>query len=72
MNGFGRFVNAAGRLVVQPRMGFGSPAQMRRGLAAVRDSGTPAVGTITLDSYTRVGSHDTARAALAAGDDLNG
>ncbi|MGB3438131.1 MAG: methylaspartate mutase [Actinophytocola sp.] len=75
MTGFGRYVAeaaAAGGLVVQPRMGFGSPRQMRRGLAAVRDSGTTAVGTITLDSYTRVGSHETARAALAAGDDLNG
>lgn len=72
MNGFGRFVAEADGLVVQPRMGFGSPELMRRGLAAVRDSGTLAVGTITLDSYTRVGSHDVARAALAAGDDLNG
>jgi methylaspartate mutase epsilon subunit len=71
-NGFGRFVKDAPGLVVQPRMGFGDPVLMRRGLAAVRDSGTLAVGTITLDSYTRVGSHDTARAALAAGDDLNG
>jgi methylaspartate mutase epsilon subunit len=75
MTGFGRFVAEAadaGGLVVQPRMGFGSADTMRRGLAAVRDSGTLAVGTITLDSYTRVGSHDTARAALAAGDHLNG
>ncbi len=72
MSGFGRFVKAADGLVVQPRMGFGTAEAMRRGLDAVHRSGTLAVGTITLDSYTRVGSHDTARAALAAGDDLNG
>jgi len=72
VNGFGRFVADAGRLVVQPRMGFGSPRLMRDGLRAVRDAGVCTVGTITLDSYTRVGSHDTARAALASGADLNG
>ncbi|ACU75177.1 methylaspartate mutase E subunit [Catenulispora acidiphila DSM 44928] len=72
---FSRFVSQArqqGRLVVQPRMGFGEIAQMRAGLDAVRDSHATAIGTITVDSYTRVNDHESARRALAAGSDLNG
>jgi len=75
MTGFGGFVAAAaraGELVVQPRMGFGDPARMRAGLAATRDAGVRAVGTITLDSFTRVGEHDSVRAAFADGKQLNG
>ncbi len=75
MSSFGAFVARAaaeGELVVQPRMGLGDPAAMRAGLAAVRAAGVRAVGTITLDSFTRVGDHDAVRAALAAGDALNG
>ncbi|MCE6996503.1 methylaspartate mutase [Saccharothrix sp. S26] len=75
MSSFGEFVARAaadGELVVQPRMGIGDPAAMRAGLAAVRAAGVRAVGTITLDSFTRVGDHDAVRAALAAGDALNG
>ncbi|QQQ79247.1 methylaspartate mutase [Saccharothrix sp. 6-C] len=75
MSSFGEFVAraaASGELVVQPRMGIGDPAGMRAGLAAVRAAGVRAVGTITLDSYTRVGDHGAVRAALAAGDALNG
>jgi methylaspartate mutase epsilon subunit len=71
--------HAAGRLVVQPRMGFADPRRMRLGLAAVRAAGTTAppgtitpVGTITVDSYTRLGQHDRARAAVEAGEALNG
>ena len=47
------FVDAhrrAGRLVVQPRMGFSDPRRMRAGLLAVRSAGLPAIGTLTLDS----------------------
>jgi methylaspartate mutase epsilon subunit len=72
---FGDFVAraaAANRLVLQPRMGMSDPAEMRAGLLATRAAGVCAVGTITLDSYTRVGEHAAARAALAAGDRLNG
>ncbi|MFC4855943.1 methylaspartate mutase [Actinophytocola glycyrrhizae] len=75
MTGFGAFVAAAARdgvLVVQPRMGFGDPARMRAGLLATRDAGVRAAGTITLDSFTRVGEHDSVRAALAQGGQLNG
>ncbi|CCB72396.1 Glutamate mutase epsilon subunit (plasmid) [Streptantibioticus cattleyicolor NRRL 8057 = DSM 46488] len=61
-----------GRLVVQPRMGFGRSDQMRAGLEAVRAARGTTVGTITVDSYTRVNDHASARDALAAGADLNG
>lgn len=74
-NRFGAFVAeraAAGALVVQPRMGVDDPRRMRTGLAAVRDCAATTVGTITLDSFTRVGDHDAARDALANGFPLNG
>ena len=72
---FGGFVAGAqhaGELVVQPRMGMSSPRTMRAGLVATRRAAATTVGTITLDSYTRMGEDDDARAALAAGADLNG
>lgn len=72
---FARFVNearAAGELIVQPRMGFGTPRQMRAGLVAVRAARAKTVGTITLDSYTRVGDQRSALLALVEGRDLNG
>ncbi|HET9137747.1 methylaspartate mutase [Actinophytocola sp.] len=61
-----------GELVVQPRMGFSCPACMRHGLLRTRAARAATVGTITLDSYTRVGDHDASRRAIAAGADLNG
>ncbi|MBG0854633.1 methylaspartate mutase [Streptomyces spinoverrucosus] len=72
---FSRFVRRSheqGRLVVQPRMGFADSATMRRGLEAVRAVHGASVGTVTVDSYTRVNDHDSARRALERGDDLNG
>jgi methylaspartate mutase epsilon subunit len=72
---FGAFVAAARsrkELVVQPRMGISDPAGMRAGLHAVKGAGVATVGTITLDSYTRLGDHRAARAALAEGAELNG
>ncbi len=64
---------AAGELVVQPRMGFGDPGLMRRGLEATRAARAATVGTLTLDSYTRVGDHASARRAIAEGGGaLNG
>lgn len=74
----GRFATAvaqardAGELLVQPRMGFPTLTGMGSGLRAVARARARTVGTITLDSYTRVGDHDSARRALAAGADLNG
>ncbi|WP_336621084.1 amino acid--tRNA ligase-related protein [Streptomyces sp. DH24] len=72
---FGRFVAAAaaaGRLVVQPRMGFSDPRAMRAGLERTRRAAATTVGTLTIDSYTRVGDLAGARAALAEGLPLNG
>ena len=65
---------ARGELVVQPRMGFANPALMRHGLLATRAARAATVGTITLDSYTRVGDHRAVRQALGADADadLNG
>ncbi|ATZ23724.1 methylaspartate mutase [Streptomyces lavendulae] len=72
---FGGFVAraaASGQLVVQPRMGFGDPHRMRDGLRRTRDAVATTVGTLTIDSYTRVGDQDAARAALREGTPLNG
>jgi methylaspartate mutase epsilon subunit len=72
---FDRFVADradAGQLVVQPRMGFGSLSAMRSGLARVAHLDFPVIGTITLDSYTRVGDYQTPLERLAAGEELNG
>ena len=72
---FGAFVaraHQAGDLVVQPRMGMSSPRTMRAGLLATKRAIATTAGTITLDSYTRMGDHDRARAAVASGAELNG
>ncbi|MGC5343864.1 methylaspartate mutase [Streptomyces sp. DT24] len=72
---FGAFVRArsrAGRLVVQPRMGFSDPATMRAGLAATRAADATTVGTITVDSFTRVGELASVDTALRSGERLNG
>jgi glutamate mutase epsilon subunit len=63
---------AAGRLVVQPRMGMSAPEAMAAGLRAVAGARARAVGTLTIDSYTRVEDIAGADRALAAGKDLNG
>lgn len=62
----------AGTLVVQPRMGFGRPEQMRAGLIATRQARATTVGTVTLDSFTRMGDFAAARRALRQGRELNG
>ncbi|MFE1953514.1 methylaspartate mutase [Streptomyces sp. NPDC059524] len=62
----------AGELVVQPRMGLATPAAMRSGLVAVHGARARTVGTLTLDSYTRVGDLDEARRAVRTGEELNG
>jgi len=63
---------ARGELVVQPRMGFGDLGQMRAGLDAVAQLQCATVGTITLDSYTRVGDYHSALECLNTGSALNG
>ncbi|MET7878919.1 methylaspartate mutase [Micromonospora profundi] len=72
---FGAFVAsayAAGQLVVQPRMGFQDPGRMRQGLLATKAARCVAVGTMTIDSYTRVGDIAAAREAIRMNRDLNG
>jgi methylaspartate mutase epsilon subunit len=72
---FGALVARAhrdGRLVVQPRMGMSGPDEMRAGLIATKNAAATTVGTITLDSYTRVGDDAKARAALESCAELNG
>ncbi|MFJ6774567.1 methylaspartate mutase, partial [Kitasatospora sp. NPDC091257] len=75
VNAFADFVGRSheqGNLVVQPRMGFGDPRAMRDGLIAVKGANATTVGTITLDSYTRLGKLADARRAVDEGGDLNG
>jgi methylaspartate mutase epsilon subunit len=62
----------AGRLVVQPRMGMSDPRAMRVGLLATKHAVGTTVGTITLDSYTRIGAMAEAAEAVAADMELNG
>jgi glutamate mutase epsilon subunit len=62
----------AGQLVVQPRMGMSDPGRMAAGLKAVAAARARTLGTITIDSYTRVEDMRGAAAALAAGKPLNG
>jgi methylaspartate mutase epsilon subunit len=72
---FGAVVAAhqqAGELVVQPRMGFADPVRMRAGLVSTRDARACTVGTVTIDSYTRMGDHAAARRGIRDGADLNG
>src|SRR6185312_10842731 len=64
--------STAGRLVVQPRMGMADPEAMAAGIAAVAGLDCPTVATVTIDSYTRVGDHAAAAAALESGASLNG
>ncbi|WP_326695879.1 methylaspartate mutase [Streptomyces sp. NBC_01754] len=75
MTSFGRFVAAArarGALVVQPRMGFSEPVRMRAGLRATKGAADAVAGTLTIDSYTRVGDEPSAVRALDRGVPLNG
>ncbi|MCH0541220.1 methylaspartate mutase [Streptomyces sp. MUM 203J] len=75
LGSFASAVAAAGRdgeLVVQPRMGFADLPRMRGGLEAVKQARARTVGTLTIDSYTRVNDNESARLALAEGTDLNG
>jgi glutamate mutase epsilon subunit len=73
--GFGQYVTRqadAGRLVVQPRMGFSAPDRMREGLLAVKRAAGATAGTITLDSYTRVNRHQSALRHIDEAETLNG
>ena len=72
---FGEFIaraHAAGELVVQPRMGMSSPVTMRAGLLATKRAIATTVGTITLDSYTRINRHQSALRHIDEMMTLNG
>ncbi|MFN7097582.1 MAG: methylaspartate mutase, partial [Gammaproteobacteria bacterium] len=74
-DGFVNYIQKAkslGKLVVQPRMGFGQMHEMESGLKAVKQTKAMTIGTITLDSYTRVNQYQKAKNALINGDTLNG
>lgn len=64
--------NRNGMLTVQPRMGFDCPDKMLNGLTAVKNANATTMGTITLDSYTRVDDIVNAQKSLDAGHILNG
>ena len=66
------FLKTHSGLYVQPRMGMASLGDMQKGIKSVRDLKIPAIGTITLDSYTRMGQFEEAKKAVRAGLDLNG
>jgi methylaspartate mutase epsilon subunit len=59
-------------LVVQPRMGFGTVEKMLEGLQAVANCPVPTIGTLTLDSYTRVNDFISPRIALENKQEING
>src|SRR5690348_12966290 len=67
-----KFLKDQSCLYVQPRMGMGSLKDMQAGLQAVKDLDAPTIGTITLDSYTRMGQFEEAEKSLKARLDLNG
>ncbi|GAA4238657.1 methylaspartate mutase [Actinomadura meridiana] len=70
--GMVRRARSRGQLVVQPRMGFADAATMRAGLVRTADVPAPTAGTITLDSYTRLGDYRAVLDVIARGGDLNG
>lgn len=53
-------------------MGFGDPVRMREGLIATKGAAATTVGTLTLDSFTRVGDFGSVERALSEGRCLNG
>lgn len=60
------------QIVVQPRLGVPDPREMASRLGALAKLRAPVVGTLTVDSYTRVGDLAGARDAWSRGDSLNG
>jgi methylaspartate mutase epsilon subunit len=53
-------------------MGCREPGTMRAGLIATKNAAAATVGTITLDSYTRIGDLEAVRTALRDDIELNG
>lgn len=70
---FHHFINSNKQsLIVQPRMGFSNFNTMRKGLDAVKKLDVPSIGTITLDSFTRIGDFKSTKRAIEEGHNLNG
>ncbi|MCZ6925491.1 MAG: hypothetical protein O7D30_09495 [Rickettsia endosymbiont of Ixodes persulcatus] len=65
-------IRKSNKLIVQPRMGFGTVEEMQSGLKKVKYACAPTIGTLTIDSYTRVNQYDAAKRALDSGHKLNG
>ncbi len=59
-------------LVVQPRMGFSSFDLMRNGLLATKELNVSSIGTITIDSFTRLRDFKSASEAIRMNKPLNG
>jgi methylaspartate mutase epsilon subunit len=53
-------------------MGYADPTRMRDGLVRTAALTAPTVGTLTLDSYTRLGQYASVRSSMARGEELNG
>lgn len=59
-------------LIVQPRMGIGQISEMQQGIAEVKACPARTIGTLTIDSYTRVGDFSTPAKCLQQNERLNG
>ncbi|MHC3475019.1 methylaspartate mutase [Streptomyces sp. 7R007] len=71
-SGFVRRARESGDLVVQARMGMSDPRRMLEGLLATKRAAAVTVGTITVDSFTRLRDLGSARRAVKDGVELNG
>jgi methylaspartate mutase epsilon subunit len=71
-NMFHQFIQHTDALIIQPRMGFSDIETMREGLSKVKAFPGPSIGTITLDSFTRVGDFQKAETLLRQGQHFNG
>lgn len=69
---FHQFIQQTEELIIQPRMGFSDIEKMREGLSKVKAFPGPSIGTITLDSFTRVGNFQKAENLLREGRHFNG
>ncbi len=58
--------------LLQPRLGFSTPAQMHEGLQATASCNANTVCTITLDAFTRVNDFAAAQKAISEDQALNG
>ena len=67
-----RFLETQNVLYVQPRMGVSCIHEMHRRLSILKNSGLPIIGTLTLDSYSRVGQFQELQKAFQNRMPING